>query len=35
VALAFGDLKQRGVVSLDESAVMQAWLEAPDHLRNA
>ena len=35
VAMAFGDLTRRGVVNLDEHAVMQAWLAAPEHLRNA
>jgi hypothetical protein len=34
VAMAFGDLKGRGVVKMNERAAVQAWLEAPEHLRN-
>ncbi len=35
VPALFSDLKQRGVIKVDEKAVMQAWLEAPENLRNA
>ena len=33
VPALFSDLKNRGVIKVDEAAVMQAWMEAPEALR--
>jgi hypothetical protein len=33
VPTLFSDLKDRGLIKVDEAAVMQAWMEAPEALR--
>ena len=35
VPALFGDLKNGGIIKVNEAAVMQAWMEAPEHLRKA